>query len=345
MWSIVKNMDIYDQERRYTRARQNFESIITRSDKKLVDKFILKAQADDLSIYRIIKYYSVLTQLSKLLNKPFHKADYEDMIFLAASINQANLSDWTKRDYKIILRLFYRFIEKPELVDWIQTPRPRSPLPDLLTYEEIHQMIHATVNHRDPAMIIGFYESGARPGEWFSSIRLRNISEEFVKVYQPQVINGNIQLLPLMVYTMIVIVHGKTGGRRIRLIHSAPYIKEWLIHHPCRDDPDAPLWVTCSDHEIMKYDTILRTIQRAGRNAHITKKINLRMFRHSQSTNLANYLTESQLKEKQGWSPNSDMPGTYVHLSGKNIDPAMYNMNGWIDGKLIDQTLLNSQQQ
>ena len=337
----MKDMDIYDQQRRHTRAKQQFESIATKSDKKHVDKFILKARADDLSTYRIIKYYSVLTQLSKLLNKPFNRATYDDMIYLMAAINQADLSDWTKRDYKIVLRKFYRFLEKPKLVDWIQTPRPKSPLPDLLTYEEIHQMIHATANHRDPALIISFYESGARPGEWFSSIKLKNITEEFVKVYQPQVINGNIQLLPLMIYTMIVIVYGKTGGRRIRLIHSAPYLKEWINHHPCRDDLEAPLWVTCNDHEIMKYDTILRTIQRAARNAHITKKINLRMFRHSQSTNLANYLTESQLKEKQGWSPNSEMPSIYVHLAGTNIDPAMYNINGWIDGKLIDQGLLN----
>ena len=36
---------------------------------------------------------------------------------------------------------------------------------------------------------------------------------------------------------------GKTGARRIRVVSSVPHLSNWLEHHPCKNDPEAPLWV------------------------------------------------------------------------------------------------------
>ncbi|MFA0822602.1 MAG: zinc-ribbon domain-containing protein [Methanomethylovorans sp.] len=54
------------------------------------------------------------------------------------------------------------------------------------------------------------------------------------------------------------------------------------------------------------------------------------LFRHSRSTDLAQYLTESQMKEHLGWVQGSNMPQTYVHLSGKQIDEAILKIHGII---------------
>jgi integrase/recombinase XerD len=35
---------------------------------------------------------------------------------------------------------------------------------------------------------------------------------------------------------------------------------------------------------------------------------------------LANYLTEAQMNEYFGWVQGSDMPATYVHLNGRDVD-------------------------
>jgi ribosomal protein L40E len=43
---------------------------------------------------------------------------------------------------------------------------------------------------------------------------------------------------------------------------------------------------------------------------------------------LAQYLTESQLEEHFGWIPGSEMPRTYVHLSGKQIDDTLLRIYG-----------------
>jgi integrase/recombinase XerD len=43
---------------------------------------------------------------------------------------------------------------------------------------------------------------------------------------------------------------------------------------------------------------------------------------------MANYLTEAQMNVYFGWTQGSDMPGVYVHLSGRDIDDAVLNANG-----------------
>jgi hypothetical protein len=70
---------------------------------------------------------------------------------------------------------------------------------------------------------------------------------------------------------------------------------------------------------------ILReTVKKTG----IKKRVWIHGFRHSRATHLAEHLTEQQMKKYLGWSAGSDMPATYVHLSGKDIDNAIKVMHG-----------------
>ena len=60
------------------------------------------------------------------------------------------------------------------------------------------------------------------------------------------------------------------------------------------------------------------TVRRAG----IKKRINMNLFRHSAATKAAKYLTESQLRIRQGWASDSKMPSVYVHLINADVDNA-----------------------
>jgi hypothetical protein len=51
-------------------------------------------------------------------------------------------------------------------------------------------------------------------------------------------------------------------------------------------------------------------------------------MRHTRATELANLLTEAQMKEHLGWVPGSEMPSTYVHLSGRDVDSALLKAHG-----------------
>jgi integrase/recombinase XerD len=46
---------------------------------------------------------------------------------------------------------------------------------------------------------------------------------------------------------------------------------------------------------------------------------------------MANYLAEAQMNAYFDWIQGSDMPGIYVHLSGRDIDDAVLKANGIIE--------------
>ena len=69
-------------------------------------------------------------------------------------------------------------------------------------------------------------------------------------------------------------------------------------------------------------------IARLAKKAGIKKKVNPHMFRHSRATYLANHFTEAQMNHYFGWIQGSDMPSTYVHMSGRDIVSAVLKLNG-----------------
>ena len=69
-------------------------------------------------------------------------------------------------------------------------------------------------------------------------------------------------------------------------------------------------------------------MRKLGEKAGIRKNIHPHLFRHSRATHLARHLTESQLNQFFGWSQGSRMAQIYVHLSGRDLDPALLRLAG-----------------
>jgi ribosomal protein L40E len=129
----------------------------------------------------------------------------------------------------------------------------------------------------------------------------------------------------------VLLVNGKTGQRRVRVIASEPRLHQWIENHPFKDDPDAPLWITIgtnSRYKIWNYGTAREVIKKIARKAGIKKRVYPHLFRHSRATHLANHLTEAQMKQYFGWVQGSDMASIYVHLSGRDVDNALLKLNG-----------------
>ncbi len=78
----------------------------------------------------------------------------------------------------------------------------------------------------------------------------------------------------------------------------------------------------------MQYGTIRTFLEKLFKRAGIKKRFNPHIFRHSRATFLANFLTEAQLKVYFGWVQGSDIAGTYVHLSGRDTDHKILEING-----------------
>ena len=132
-------------------------------------------------------------------------------------------------------------------------------------------------------------------------------------------------------YGAALMVDGKTGMRRVRIIFSSPYLATWLDNHPFRQNPEAFVWVgigTVGRNIPLQYGAIRMHLKRIAEKAGIKKRIHPHLFRHSRSTHLAKHLTEAQMKQYLGWVQGSDMAAIYVHLSGRDVDDALLKMHG-----------------
>jgi len=132
-------------------------------------------------------------------------------------------------------------------------------------------------------------------------------------------------------YGAVIVVRGKKGERRIRLVGSAPYLAAWLDVHPARSNRDAPLWVnigTTNHGEAFGYNAARKLLRELAERAGVKKRVNPYSFRHSQATYMANFLTEAQMSEYFGWKQGSKMPSVYVRLSGRDIDNRLLELHG-----------------
>ena len=78
----------------------------------------------------------------------------------------------------------------------------------------------------------------------------------------------------------------------------------------------------------MAYQGIRTMLLRMFRKAGVNKRYNSHLFRHSRATFMASHLTEFQMNQYFGWVQGSDMPSTYVHMNGRDVDEAIFAMNG-----------------
>jgi integrase len=186
---------------------------------------------------------------------------------------------------------------------------------------DVGKMIEATKKPRDRAMVAVLYESAARLGE-FLALKLGSI-EKTKHGWRLHIGNG------------------KTGRRPVLLVNSGPYLAMWISQHPSRRSPEAPLWLTMrrpsgvarngkrkSTPRRISANCVRSLLKNMGKRAGVGKRLNPHAFRHARATELAKHLKESQLRAYMGWSQGSAMPGTYVHLSGRDTDDAILAAHG-----------------
>jgi site-specific recombinase XerD len=289
-------------------------------NKALIDKFGEYQKANAISPKRIVKYNYTLNKMAKLLNKPYPKATKDDIIKIVSWIEQQPYTAWTKHDYKVCLKRFYKWlngdVDFPDTVRWIKATvkRNNDKTPgQLLTEQDIDTLVNTSTNTRDKAFIRCLYESGCRINE-ILQLQIKDITFDE--------------------YSPIIIVTGKTGIRRIRLIDKDGLLKTWLKANPFKDDPNAYVWVSISnsrENKPLEYHSIIEILQELAKKSNIKKPVNPHNFRHSRATHLAVKLTEAQMKQMFGWTQSSDMASVYVHLSGRDLDEPLLRMSGLLD--------------
>jgi len=314
-------MDIHNFDKQYQSAiRYLRNKDISDRNKLLISDFNSALILENLSKPRLIRYMHVMSKIAEGLDKDLDKADISDIKCFISKIQQkSDYSPYTKQMYKIMIRRFYKWLcgtkDFPEIVSWInikisKTERPTPTEEDLLTETDIQKLIKSADHPRDKAFISILWESGARIGE-IGGLSLKNVTIDK--------------------YGLVLMLKGKTGSRKIRLISSTPYLSTWINNHPYKNNPNSPLWINIgsrNNKQMVRYDSIRFLLRMLFRKAEVNKRYNPHLFRHSRATFMANHLTEFQMNQYFGWIQGSDMPSTYVHMSGREVDDAILTMNG-----------------
>ena len=324
---MLEKRDIYSYDRRLENLEKAFEKF-SKENRNLILRFKNDLFLQNLSKARVVKCLDTMKCFTNLVESTkeisinnLGKLTKEDLQYLIGIIQQRPYSAWTKQGYKVIIRKFVcwsKGCEKGEIaqeIKWLKTgfnKKAERKLPGegaLITKEEVDKAIQACESIRDKALLSMIYESGCRIGE-IASLKIGNLI--FDK------------------YGVQINVIGKTGARRIRLVHSSFLMRVFLDGHPFKDDKNAFLWYNSERdvNEPICYNAFKNIIIKAFKKAGIKKRCNPHLFRHSRATEMASFLTEFQMNQYFGWTQGSEMPSTYVHMNGKEVDSAVLAMNG-----------------
>ncbi|MEM0049567.1 MAG: tyrosine-type recombinase/integrase [Candidatus Bathyarchaeia archaeon] len=183
-------------------------------------------------------------------------------------------------------------------------------MPDqVLTKEEVELLASKAGNLRDRALVLVLYESGCR------------ISE---------LLNMRIKDIVFDQYGCYIMVSGKTGWRRVRIVEYSNELLKWLDSHPLKSDPEAYVWISLENfRKVISPNTVNILLKKLAEKTGIVKPVHPHAFRHARATHLAKRLPEAIMKEYFGWSMDSRMASVYYHLSGKDVDEALLKAYGY----------------
>jgi len=318
--------DIYNVQNRLENVNRRIESSqrITPHNRELIWKFCDHCRLQGLSALRVVFYLNRFWNIARLATKNFDEMTKEDVQRLVLGVrdlrkrNGEPVSERTIADHLVAIKTFWKWMkgsddEFPPEVRWIKASGHGSNLKlpdDLPSADDVQKLIDTATNARDKALISVLYDSGCRIGELLT-LRVKNV--EFDN------------------YGAVLHVNGKTGPRRVRIIHSVLRLQTWLEVHPLRSNPEASLFCSLSNKNRgaqLTYEPVLRMLKKLRIRACVARKVNPRVFRHARATLFAQHLTDAQLKQHFGWRADSRMASVYVHLSGRDLDPALAKLAG-----------------
>ncbi len=318
---------IYDYDDRIKRTFNLIEKELSKETVETIQQYNNVMITESMAKATILKHLQTLLNLSRFLNKSWNEVKKQDIDALVAKIVQTYSDNgqetFTTHDHKKILKIFFRWFKlgsrsKDEVGDPPETKaiklkrvKDKIVREDLLTEEDKTRLLHSCgENARDRAFIDCHLDAGTRPGE---------------------ILNLQIKHVKFDKYGAVIHVDGKTGARPIRLVKSTPNLASWINVHPLKDKPDAPLWIILTKKkfgEPLTYSAANQMVKRRCKQAQLSKRVHLNLFRHSEATETAKYMTEAQMKKRHGWTPESNMAARYVHLVNADVDEAIFEHYG-----------------
>lgn len=339
---MVHHGDRYYYEPKIDANKKKIRALVTDKEYEKIIHFDTIMITEALSNSRRSKSMGEMLRVVRLLDgKNILELSRFDVNVLIGKLMQTYSDDGketnTTYDTKIHLKIFLRWVkfgnrsfkdvgDSPEVADVkCRTVADKLVRENMLDDKDRANLVATAPTVQDKAWIALDYEAGLRPGE-ILDLQIKHVQ---------QVKYGTTQGLKIA-------VDGKTGARPVLLIESESRVSNWLSTHPFRDDPEAPLWILTENQNIfgkqMTYAALNKRLQSIAREAKIKKKVNLKLFRHSSATRLANTLTDSLMRKRFGWSATSKMPSKYAHIIQSDVEDSILKYYGIENNSAVDRS-------
>lgn len=302
---FYNNLDKVEDERikKYIKNKNNRKYIFNFDKKAKLDR---KTPAT-----RSTNKQKLVIIFKNYINKDWKQLKKSDFEAIVSKIDNSNYAERTKSNYKKIIKMFDRFLNKGECsknTKWIAANPIKRKLnglqrDDLLNELDKKKLLNSCDNKRDYAIISLWLETGLRPKEMrVLTVGSVTFDKDLAYIDVPQ--------------------DTKTGNRTIPIYFSKTAILDYLNEHPARDNKESPLWTNKRKNEISElhikgFNEILRKIKiRSG----IKKRLYWYLARHTSYTDkVAQGWNEGILKEYHGIDQSSSVLNRYVHLSGEDL--------------------------
>ena len=194
-----------------------------------------------------------------------------------------------------VLFLFRRTLGRPELVSFIKLPRRYSPLPRVLSVEEVNALLRALRHPRYQAIAMVLYGAGLR------------IREAIVlEVGDIDSSRGVLQVR-----------HGK--GNKAREAKLSPVLYEWLRQYWARERPPLPYLFASKTGKLPVATTIREALARAAKEAWIKKRVTPHILRHSFATHLLDEGTDVHVVRELLGHASIKTTARYARVTQKRV--------------------------
>ncbi len=268
----------------------------------MINKFLEWQKSSGLKDSTIKNYRMYLNPMNDF--KPLVEWSNDDAIKYILKLQKTSKPS-TVEQSKIVMKVFFKWLQKPEAVANIKIKNIKNNLKrdDILTLNDIEKMIETTPSPLYKALIAFLFESGARINEALD-VKVKDIQDTNLGM-------------------TINIPQTKTGEdyrQMLCSLSSAIYIRNHITYSDLQ--PDDILFN-------LSAGGVWRHLKKIGARANITKRVYPHAFRHAHATDMVlREYQESIIKMQMGWEPGSKMIGRYQHINNNDVINAMAKKAG-----------------
>jgi len=283
-----------------------------KQEKKVLEDFIVFCLTT-CSEQRAKKIKGIILNCRKMIGKDLTKLKVKDVVSCLAKLNQSNYKDWTKNDYKKILKRFlkwyYKDLEMLELQGFRGVSKNRAFNHEkinentLLTEKELETLLRTAKSLKWKALLSFMYEGALRPTE------VRNMKWGDLKFEND--------------LCRVHILSRKTkDARKIIVKDCVVHLKRWMDEYQFSNRTNRDYVFPSQHHQDkeMGGGVIPEMLKRICKDAKI-RHIFPYLFRHTRLTKLQAKLPEKIVAKFGGHS--IETTEIYNHLSNTDVEESM----------------------